>query len=154
MQQGRFNPKKQTMITRALTGKLSLGLAVFIVLGIGAKFALRRHYRNEERDQATMNRFAPALNRLSAENLVNSDWTYSGPLGELTLHFDADGKLTVRSSDQTLTGRWEIQDIMLKVHIPGADAPHQGIFRTSIDELSGPSPEGLEPKIWSAVRIK
>jgi hypothetical protein len=115
---------------------------------------MRIHHRNEERDRAMMNRLAPALNRLSPDNLVNSDWIYTGPLGKLTLHFEAEGKLLVTSTDQTVTGRWEIQDIMLKVYIPGADAPHQGIFRTSIDELTGPSPEGLEPKIWSAVRIK
>lgn len=101
-----------------------------------------------------MNQIAPAMKSMSSDAIANSDWDYSGPLGDLKLHFEADGKLTASSDEKTESGQWEIKGLMLIAHIPGADAPHHAMFRKTTDELSGMSPTGMEPTRWSATRIR
>ena len=124
-------------------------LIACILLAFGVRYAWREHARQ----QALISQYAPALNGLSPQQLVGSDWSYSGPLGKLTLRFEQDGRLLVVSDPAQPTGRWEISGEMLSAYIPGADQPHQAVFARSTDELTGLSPHGLEPHLWSATRI-
>jgi hypothetical protein len=133
---------------------LIIGAIIGIIIG---KYAWRQHRRAERQNEAMMNRMnqmVPAMNSMSADAIADSDWSYSGPLGDLKLHFEADGKLTASWDEKSEYGTWEIKDVMLVAHIPGADAPHHAIFRKSTDELSGSSPRGMEPSLWSATRIR
>jgi hypothetical protein len=91
---------------------------------------------------------------MSPEVIADSEWAYSGPLGYLTLRFERGGKLIAISNGTEQTGNWEINDVMLMAYIPGADKPHQGLFRKSIDELSGISPTGMQPATWLATRTR
>ena len=117
-----------------------------------ARYNWTEHSRSERARQTFFDQNLPALSNLSADRLVDADWSYSGPLGKLTLRFERDGKLVVTSDASNPSGRWEIIDMMLYAHIPGADNPHHGIFRKSTDELSGASPTGLQPRTWTATR--
>jgi hypothetical protein len=132
-----------------LRGLLIITAIIAIIIG---RYAWRSHQRSERRHQATLNQYVPALNSMSADAITSSEWAYSGPLGKLTLRFEPNGKLTTTSDGTESTGRWEIKGVMLMAYIPGAEAPHEGIFRTSTDELSGISPSGLQPSTWSATR--
>lgn len=114
----------------------------------------RGYQRDERQREASLNQFVPAMRSMSADVIADSAWAYTGPLGKLTLRFERDGKLTVTSGTTDSTGRWEIKDTMLMAYIPGADNPHQGIFRKSTDELSGISPTGLQPHTWTAIRMR
>ena len=131
---------------------------LLIIVGVIAiiigRYAWRAHQRSERQNEALMNQFVPALNSMSPDVIADSEWAYSGPLGKLTLRFERNGKLTAISDGSESTGRWEINDVMLMAYIPGADKPHQGLFRKSTDELSGISPTGLQPSTWSATRTR
>ena len=136
------------MIYRYLTGKISLaGVAILAILVIGQE-VLFKQWQDLERQDAMTERFAPAMKKLVPEALADSDWRYTGPLGELDLHFHADGKLTVSSDDGESSGSWEVKHQMLTAQIPGSDKAHTAIFKDSVSSLLGAS-----PKRWSAERI-
>ena len=125
-----------------------------IIAIVAAKFAWRSHRRSERQKEEMMHQLVPALKSMSVDVIADSEWAYSGPLGQLTLRFQPDGKLTAISTGAETVGRWEIKGLMLMASIPGADTPHQGIFRKSTDQLSGISPKGLHPATWSATRTR
>ncbi|MHA3770880.1 hypothetical protein ACXR0O_05010 [Verrucomicrobiota bacterium sgz303538] len=136
-----------------MTGRRLLIIIASIAL-LAVKFGWRTYLRHETDDQAMLDQFVPAMRSMSPEVLNDSEWAYTGPLGNLTLYFEPDGKLTATSDADSKEGRWEIRNTMLIAHIPGANSPHEGIFRTSTDEMAGVSPAGMQPPKWSATRSK
>lgn len=135
------------MLYGLLTGRTSV-VAALLLAGVivGKKLIFKSMEDRAKQDQLTQ-KFAPALNQMSAEALTDSNWQYHGPLGQLELHFLADGKLECTKGSTTEIGTWRINDVMLLASIPGETSEHGGIFRDSIDKI-----EGATPKRWSAVR--
>lgn len=138
-------------LLRLLTGKITIGFAIVIVILIGARVLLKnQRAREHESEKTAIESFAPALNEISSQKLVSSKWSYSGPAGKAVLQFHSDGTLTTLHDDGTeSSGSWKISGNMLSASIPGEEASHQGIFRDSTDEIVGPIPGA-----WSATRMK
>ena len=136
------------MLYGLLTGRTSL-VAALLLAGVivGKKLIFKSMDDRAKQDQLTQ-KFAPALNQMSAEALTDSTWQYEGPLGKLELRFLPEGKLESTKGDTTESGSWRINDVMLLVSIPGETKAHGGIFRDSVDKI-----EGATPKRWSAVRL-
>lgn len=136
------------MLYGLLTGRTSI-VAALLLAGviIGKKVFFKSMEDRAKQDQLTQ-KFAPALNQMSAEALTDSTWLYTGPLGKLELRFLPEGKLASTNGDITESGSWRIKDVMLIVSIPGETSEHGGIFRDSIDKI-----EGATPKRWSATRV-
>ncbi|WP_050028852.1 hypothetical protein [Verrucomicrobium sp. BvORR034] len=135
------------MLYGLLTGRTSV-VAALLLAGaiIGKKLNFKSMEDRAKQDQLTQ-KFAPALNQMSAEALSDSTWHYDGPLGKLELRFLADGKLECTRGASTESGSWRINDVMLFASIPGETSEHGGIFRESTAKI-----EGATPKRWSAVR--
>jgi hypothetical protein len=125
-----------------------------ILLVVAAEHVIKKFWREHVGRQVLLERHAPALNALTPEHLADADWSYSGPLGQLTLRFEQDGQLVIDGSGEKQAGQWEIKNGMLIAHIPGANQPHQAVFKKTTDELAGVSPVGLNPKFWTATRIR
>lgn len=136
------------MLYGLLTGRTSL-VAVLLIGGVivGKKLIFKSMEDRAKQDQITQ-KFAPAMNQMSAEALTDSTWHYQGPLGKLDLRFLPEGKLESTKDDTTESGSWRINDVILLVSIPGEAKEHGGIFRDSVDKI-----EGATPKRWSAVRL-
>jgi hypothetical protein len=133
------------MLYRLFTGKISIITAAIIIGFAVIKFTWKHHNREQEESAALMNRLAPALSKMSPEEINDSDWHYSGPLGEMDIHFNPDGTLITTSGNNTSSGSWSISGHMLIASISGVDSPLQGAFRESTDEIISPD--------WSATRI-
>ena len=132
--------------------KRRLIIAAIALAFIGGKYWMREHDRRAQSNQEMDNVMTlanPAIHEMSADHLTGSDWAYSGPLGDLTLRFEPDGKLTVTSGTTTSEGKWEIDDFSLEASIPGSDKRHEAIFHDSTDVLVG-----VIPSKWSATRQK
>jgi hypothetical protein len=126
------------MLYRLFTGKISIVTAAIIIALSIIKFTWKHHNQEQEKSEALMNQLAPALSKMSPEEINDSDWHYSGSLGELDIHFNSDGTLVATSGSNPLSGSWSISGHMLTASISGIDSPLQGAFRDSTDEIVGP----------------
>ena len=137
--------------------KRILLIAAGIAISIGVSVWLKNS-RNNRRHEAFLSQTAPAAKSMSADLLVDSEWAYSGPLGDLTLHFNADRTLHVTKDGNTGIGRWDIQNIVLRAWFPGDKEPHIAMFRQSTDMLSGSSPglhsHNSSSEKWTAERME
>ena len=124
---------------------------LIIAAAIGAYFvrdAWRNHQR-QERLAEELKKQMPGMYSMSERILVNSEWAYTGPLGEMTLHFEPKGKLTVDVDGTTKIGRYEvIEGYAVNILFPDSKQMQGAMFRTSTDELFGVSPK------WTATRVR
>ena len=134
------------MLTRLLTGKLTIGGAILIAVSIGGKIILDSYKKSQQKSQAFQEKHMPAMGELSSESLTESSWNYQGPMGRGTLNFSTTSKVTFRSREKKIEGSWRIDDSMLYFEFPDG-SPHQGIFRDSPNILLGPLPQE-----WTATR--
>jgi len=131
-----------------MTRRILYGVILLAIFG--AKVAYRSYDHRQQEYLGMMAKNHPALFKMTAENITNSDWNYAGPLGSRTLHFNPDGTLTATADGKAETGRWEISDYLLTAQIPGSDSNHVATFHTSGDQMQGLSQSGS----WTANRIK
>ena len=124
---------------------------LIIAVAVGL-FFLKNAWRDHQRQQRfgeELQKQNSALNSMSERLIVNSEWDYSGPLGELTLHFEPKGKLTVDVDGKTKTGRWEVvAGYSLNVLFPDSDKMQSALFRTSTDELVALRLDWTAKRVW------
>ncbi len=123
---------------------------LLIIAAAICAYFVKDAWRNHQQDQRLAEQLRqqmPGMYAMSERTLLNSEWAYSGPLGEMTMRFEPKGKLTVEAEGTTKTGRYEvIEGAGVNIQFPDSEKMLGAVFRTTTDELFGVSPR------WTATR--